>query len=117
MEYILCKIQYVAKSENLFNLRLNNHMKDANSQKAIPACNQFEMHDRNFMKHTKFTLQEQLTKISNVSKDTLRLRRKQRDFWIIKLEALAPKGSNQEPSHVGSPITAFSVQLILIYCS
>ena len=101
MEYILCKIQYVAKSENLFKLRQNNHMKDVNSQKAIPACNQFEMHDRNFMKHTKFTLQEQLTEISNVSKDTLRLQLKQReDFWIIKLEALAPKGPNQELSHV-----------------
>ena len=35
--------------------------------------------------------------ISNVSKDILRLRLKQgEDFWIIKLETLAPKGLNQE---------------------
>ena len=49
------------------------------------------------MEHAKFTLIEQLTKISNVSKDTLRLRRKRReDFWIINLETLASKELNQE---------------------
>ena len=49
------------------------------------------------MKHAKFTLIEQLTEISNVSKDTLRLRLKRReDFWIIKLKILAPKGLKQE---------------------
>ena len=52
----------------------------------IPACNHFKMHDHNFIKHAKFALIEQLTEISNVSKDTLRLRLKRReDFWIIKL--------------------------------
>ena len=59
------------------------------------------MHDPNFMKHAKFTLIEQLTEISNVSKDTLRLRLKRREeFWIIKLETLAPTGLNQELNHV-----------------
>ena len=53
------------------------------------------------MKHAKFTLIEQLTEISNVSKDTLRLRLKRReDIWIIKLETLAPKGLNQELNNV-----------------
>ena len=42
MEYILCKIQYVGKSENPFNLRLNNYRKDANNPKAIPVCNNFK---------------------------------------------------------------------------
>ena len=47
------------------------------------------------MKYAKFTLLGQLTEISNVSKDTLRLRLKRReDFWIIKLETLAPKELN-----------------------
>ena len=46
------------------------------------------------MKHAKFTLIEQLTEISNVSKE-LRLKQRE-DFWIIKLETLAPKGLNQE---------------------
>ena len=35
--------------------------------------------------------------ISNVSKDTIRLRlKRQEDFWIIKLKTLAPKGLNQK---------------------
>ena len=69
MEYILCKIQYIGKSKNPFNLRLNNHRKDVNNPKAIPTCNNFKIHGHSFMKHAKFTLIEQLTKISNVSKD------------------------------------------------
>ena len=79
MECILCKIQYVGKSETPFNLRLNNHRKDVNNPKVIPACNHFKIHGHNFMKHAKFNLIEQLTEISNVSKDTLRLRLKRRE--------------------------------------
>ena len=118
MECILCKIQYVWKSEIPFNLRLSNHRKDVNNSQVIPAWNHFKMHGHNFVKHGKFALIEQLTEILNVGKDTLRLRLKQReDFWIIKLEALAPKGPNQKQSNVWSPTTAFSVHSILIYCS
>ena len=69
MECILCKIQYVGKSETPFNLRLNNHRKDVDNPKAIPACNYFKIHGHNFMKHAKFTLIEQLTEISNVSNE------------------------------------------------
>ena len=44
------------------------------------------------MKHAKLTPIEELIEISNVSNDTLRLGlKRQEDFWIIKLEALAPK--------------------------
>ena len=117
MECILCKIQYVGKSETPFNLRLNNHRKDVNNPKAIPACNHFKIHGHNFMKHAKFNLIEQSTAISNLSTDTLRLRLKWRHFWIIKFETLAPKGLNQELNNFWSPITAFSVHSILIYYS
>ena len=59
------------------------------------------MHGHNFTKHAKFTLIEQLTEISNVSKDPLRLRLKRReDFLIIKLEAIALKGLSQELNNV-----------------
>ena len=59
------------------------------------------MHGHNFTKHAKFILIEQLTEISYVSKDTLRLRLKGReDFWIIKLEAIGPKGLNQELNNI-----------------
>ena len=101
MECILCKIQYVGKSETPLNLRLNNHRKDVYNLKAIPACNHFKIHGHNFKKHMKFTLIEQLMEISNLSKDNLRpwLKRRE-DFWIIKLETLAPKELNQELNNV-----------------
>ena len=63
MECILCKIQYVRKSETPFNLRLNIHRKDVNNPKAITACNHLKMHGDKFMKHANFTLSEQLTEI------------------------------------------------------
>ena len=70
------------------------------------------------MKLAKFTLIEQLTGISNVSKNILRLGLKRgEDFWIIKLETLGPKALNHYLNNVCSPITAFSVHLIIIYCS
>ena len=118
MECILCKIQYVGKSDTPFNLKPNNHRKDVNNPKAITACNHFKMHGDKFMKHARFTVIEQLPEISNVSKGTLRLWLKRReDFWIIKLETLAPKGLNQELNNVWNPRTAFSVHSVLIYCS
>ena len=76
MECILCKIKYVGKSKTPFNLRLNNHRKHVNNLKAIPVFNHFKIHGHNFVKHVKFTLIEQLTEISNISKDTLRLQLK-----------------------------------------
>ena len=94
-------MQYVGKSETPFNLRLNNHRKDVYNPRAIPACNHFKIHGHNFMKHAEFTLIEQLTEISHVSKHTLRLQLKRReDFWIIKLKTLALKGLNQELNNV-----------------
>ena len=57
----------------------------------------FKINDHNVMEHARFNLIEQLAEISNVSRDTLRLRLKRReDFWIIKLEKLVPKGLNQK---------------------
>ena len=55
MECILCKIQYVGKSETPFNLRLHNYRKDVNNPKAIPECHHFKLHGHNFMHHAKLT--------------------------------------------------------------
>ena len=79
MECILCKIQYVEKSEAHFYLRLNNHRKDVNKPKAIPACHYFKLHGHDFIKHAKFTPREKLTEASSVSKDTLRLQLKRQE--------------------------------------
>ena len=38
LECIMCKIQYVGKSETSFNIRLNNHRKDIKKPNAIEPC-------------------------------------------------------------------------------
>ena len=101
MQCILCKIQYVGNSKTPFNLRLNSRRKDVNNPKETPACNHFKIHIHKFPKHYKFTLIEQLTKTSNVSKGTLRLQLQRREnFWVIKFKTLAPKRLNQEINNV-----------------
>ena len=53
MECTLCKIQYVGKTEETpFNIRLNNHRKDANGNnpKAIPESIHFKQPGHNFNK-------------------------------------------------------------------
>ena len=37
MECLICNLQYVSKNETLFNIRLNNYMKDVKDPKAILA--------------------------------------------------------------------------------
>ena len=65
MECILCKNQYVGKSETPYNFRINNHRRDVNNPKVIPACYHFKTLGHNFMKHVKFTLIEQLSETSS----------------------------------------------------
>ena len=101
MECNLCKIQYVGKAETAFNVRLNNHRKDAKNAKSIPADSHFRKPGHDFTKHAKFTLIEQLSNTENKSKESLRLILKGReDFWIKKLDTLTPKGLNQELNNV-----------------
>ena len=101
MECIFCKIQYLGKFETASNFRRNNHTKDVNNPKAIPACHHFKTHIHSFMKHANFTLIEQLTETSNVNKDTLRLQLEHlEDLWIIKIKTLAPRRLNHELNHV-----------------
>ena len=63
MKCILCKSEYVGKSESPFNLRLNNQRKYVNYPKAIPVYHYFKIYGHKFMKHAKSTLIEQLTEI------------------------------------------------------
>ena len=95
----LCKVQYAGKAETPFNIRLNNHRKDAigNHPKAIPASIHFKQPGHNFNKHAKFTLIEQINNTINTDIDTIKIRLKRReDFWILKLDTLTPKGLNKD---------------------
>ena len=103
MECTLCKIQYLGKAETPFNIRLNNHRKDANGNnpKAIPASIHLKQPSHNFNKYAKFTLKEQFNKTINTDIDTIKIRLKRReDFWILKFDTLTSKGLNQELHNV-----------------
>ena len=64
-------------SENLLEI-IGGHAASQgfNNLKVIPACHYFKTHRHNFTKHAMFTLIEQLSETSNVSKNTLRLQLK-----------------------------------------
>ena len=95
----ICLIQYVGKSETTFNLRLNNHRKDARDRKSkniILACKHFQDPNHDFQRDAKFTLIEKITK-NCMSKEQLReILKKRENFWILKLNTLHPAGLNQE---------------------
>ena len=89
------------KSWTAFNVKLNNHRKDINNPKSIPADFHFRKPGNSFNLHAKHTLIEQLSNIDTAVKETLKFQWKRReDFWIQKLETLTPKGLNQELNNV-----------------
>ena len=101
MECAVCKVQYVGKAETTFNIRLNNHRKDVNNPKFIPADLHFRKTGHSFNLRAKFTLIEQLSHIHTTDKDTLKFRLKRREgFWISKYETPTPKGLSQELNNV-----------------
>ena len=60
LECIMCKIQYVGKSEKSFNITLNNHRKEIKKSNAIEACGHFSNNEHTFSKHGKFIIIELL---------------------------------------------------------
>ena len=71
MECILCKTQYVGKAETAFNLRLNNHRKDANKSNSILASKHFQEQGHNVNKHGKFIIIDKMINLHG-SKEALR---------------------------------------------
>ena len=58
------------------------------------ACKNFQQESHIFNKHAKFTVIDQLTNTSK-SKETLTQRLIEiKNFWILKLDTLNPKGFN-----------------------
>ena len=87
LEYLLCKIQYVRKSEIPFYVRLNNHRKDIKSPRSMEAYKHFDNWDHVFHKHGKFILIKQLNNTKNTSTEVLKQRLKDREnYWIKRLK-------------------------------
>ena len=84
-------------STTAFNIRLNNHRQDVKNPNAIPACKHFNRNDHDFKNHGKIIIIEQIRNIRTTSTETLKERLKQQEnFWIMKLDTLAPHGLNQD---------------------
>ena len=97
LEWYICNIQYAGKSETPFNIRLNNHRKYVKNSNAIPASKHFNKHDHDFNNHGKVIIIKQPRNISTTSTGTLQEALKQpENFWIMKLEILAPHSLNQD---------------------
>ena len=97
LECLLCKIQYVGKSETPFHIRVNNHRKGIKNPHTIKACKHFTNWNHFFHKHEKFIIIEQINNIKNTSTEVLKQRRKDREnYWIKRVETSAPFGLNQE---------------------
>ena len=99
MECVICKLQYVGKSEWPMNIRLNNHRNDVHRTDGLEVCRHFQNQGHNFNKHAKITIIEEL---KDRNKPTLTMRKileQREDFWIIKLQSLNPKGFNQGLNH------------------
>ena len=58
LECIICKIQYVGKSEWPFNIRMNKHRDDVQKHDAILACQHFKKYNHNFNEHARFIIIE-----------------------------------------------------------
>ena len=78
LDSIMCKIQYVGKSETSFNIRLNNHKKDIKKPNVIEACKHFNNNEHTFNKHGKFIIIEQLRNINTTPTETLKFRLKEK---------------------------------------
>ena len=89
----LCKMQYVRKEETPFNIRVNNHRKDANgnnpgNNNGNYSCSHiFQTTWSQLQKSAKFTLIKQIN--NTINTDTIRIRLERREcFWILKLDTL-----------------------------
>ena len=83
MECSLCKVQHVGKADRAFNITLNNHRRDVNNPKSIPADLNFIKPWHSFNLHAKFTLIEQLSNTHTTDKDISKFQLKcHEDFWV-----------------------------------
>ena len=99
-------IQYVGKTETYFNLRLNNHRKDAQKADGILASRHFAMKDHIFNGDASFIIIEQIGK-SPLTKETKKKLFKQREnFWIMKLEKLKSKRSQSRSKQIRGQMNA-----------
>ena len=94
---ILIKHWHIRSKSKLQKIRLSNHRQDVKNSNAIPVCEYFSRHHHDFNNHGKFIIIELVRNTRTTITETLKERLKQREnFWIVKLETLAPQGLNRD---------------------
>ena len=95
LECRIYKLQYVGKSETSFNIRLNNHRKDAKSQASVWTHKHFTKQNCYSQQHAEFSLIEQIKK-ETTAEETRTLLKRRENFWVLQLKTLCPDEVNQE---------------------
>ena len=94
LECQVCKKQYVGKSEPPFNIRLNNHRKDASSDKSdiIIASKHFQNVGHVFNRDANFTIIEKIKNFHMSDEDRKELLRRREAFGFINYKQRALMG-------------------------
>ena len=96
MECVICRIQYVCKSEWPMNIRMNKHRYDVHQPDSLDVCQHFRNPGHHFDSNARFTIIEEL-KQKNKPKHIMRKILEQReDAWVVKLRTLHPDRFNKE---------------------
>ena len=85
----ICKLQYVG-SMVTFNIHVNNHRKDVNSEKSILPCKHVNESNHSSQQHAEFTLIEQLRK-QTATEEARKLLSKTRKFLDFKFKHFIPR--------------------------
>ena len=88
----MCNKQYVGKAKTAFNIRLNNHTKDAKDLNAIVTCKHFQIVGHNFNKHLNFIIIEKYENIKS-AKDIFRkplIQRANFEVWQTSSDLFFP---------------------------
>ena len=95
LECILCRIQYIGKSEWAMNIRINKHRNDVFREEAIHVCQHFKQVTHNFNRHAKITIIEELKQQNKGLTQMRAILEEREDFWIQRLKTLHPDGFNK----------------------
>ena len=95
MECKKCQLQYIGKCETAFNLRLNNHRKDAlhSTNTTIPASKHFAIPSHNFNRDAHFTIIETIKNRNKTLEEKRLILLRRENFWIQKIKHVDTKWS------------------------
>ena len=107
LEYYICNIQYMGKSETPFNIRLSNHRKDVRNPNAIRASKQFNRHNHDWWKNHYRTTKKHPHTVNWDIKRKIKTVRKllNNNTWDISATWSKPR-PKLNPFHAGFPFNS-----------